>query len=267
MAYPHTDAKNIRVYGGLFQWGRKDVLHALRDANSGLASAYFRNTQYSNTYNPATDTMFVYGNFDWFHSSNINSFWDGKELAEQISISKGLSDPCPTGYRVPIQHEWALILNEGGSSKNITNDYFNSGGSNTDRHGTTWYVPFSNTNVVWVRVSNKHPSTTFQSGMMNGYALYSFFDLGILANNDLNEKFDPDVDLTTINDNPLMFLPAAGYRNRNTSEVGNVDTYGYYWCTTNKSDNSYDMYFNQSEMNIQKDTYRTFGMSVRCIKE
>jgi hypothetical protein len=292
MAYPHTDYKNIRVYGGLFQWGRNDISHTLRDNRSTAVTDFFTTTLYGDLND--TPSKFVHGGnilfgtgFNWTnkHIGNSNLWGNGGGVSYQTNFSHNSStpfsgqtgiaanskNPCPNGYRVPTQHEWALILNEDGSHTATTNDYFNSAGTNTDGYGTTWYVPSSNPNVVWVRVSDKQAATSFLSNKMNGYALYDATDTAIDDPGKRDLVFVAGKDLTDSSaPNPLMFLPAAGYRDyQNTSNVPVRETGigGYYWSSVVSSYYSYSMDFTSSLVKVQVNGSRAYGRSVRCIKE
>ncbi|MDR1527134.1 MAG: hypothetical protein LBS46_05620 [Dysgonamonadaceae bacterium] len=289
MAYPHTDDKNIRVYGGLFQWGRKDVYHALRDAIADVPGS-FTSTQYTfATYNPAsTSQQFVWKNSltkGWWLSNDdadSNLWGNGGGLSEQtnfsynsvkpITTSANSYNPCPTGYRVPTEHEWALIINESGNSASSYNDHFMAASpyTNTSSYGNTWYVPYYNQNVVWVRVSDKKASTDFTGNKMNGYALYNATDAAIDTYGKRNSVFAPDTDLTDGSaPNPLMFLPAAGLRDYTNAGVAVTGSAGCYWSSTinNNTSSSYNMFFTNIIVNADNPPNRANGVSVRCIKE
>jgi hypothetical protein len=266
MAYSKRDVTDVSVYGGLYQWGRKDAEHSQRCDNASPNTNYFTDNLYS-TYNPVTDTKFVYGAHNWLNpATNQAIFWgNGKGLADQTTpptSGENIHNPCPPGFRVPTQHEWALLGNEGGSSTNTSSDYFSTDGG---VNGTTGSL----TNpVVWVPVADGVASTSWNSGMLCGYALYkkSVWE-GALAgwsNNaagqNLTETAAPD---------PLMFLPAAGYRPTST-QLFSPWNYGFYWSsTTSTTDNvSYATTFISS--NVYADTedfYRADGFSVRCVSE
>jgi hypothetical protein len=289
MAYPHTDAKNIRVYGGLFQWGRKDVLHALRDAVNDVPGS-FTSIQYTiSNYNPAsTDQKFVWelnlANYWWLSDDcNASNLWgNGGGLSTQTNFSQNSGtpiatpanhyNPCPSGYRVPTQHEWALISNEGGSSSSFDNDNFSplSIPINVSSSGTTWYVPLNNQKVVWVRVSDGKPSLewTVINPKISGYALYNANDEAINTTNERNAVFNPNNDLTLSSaPDPLMFLPAAGGRDYSTGRVIGTISNGKYWSSTVTDKASFYMFFSDEYVRVYSGTWRAHGHSVRCIKE
>jgi len=274
MAYPHTDDKNIRVYGGFYQWGRKDVIHSLRD-NYDDAQNFFTKTLYLSTnYNPSNDTKFVHdiqtANDDWVsdHYDNSNMWGNGGGPANQenFSYNSGMpytvanqNDPCPNGYRVPTQLEWSLIV--GGES------FIDS-------------KPYENPNkIYWVPVSDGKMVVNWSLGKMNGFALYasSVWNVADAGYKDgtksLTEEAAPI---------PLMFLPAAGSRLSGTNaELQNVGYYGYYWSSTVGDTNivddrgqshavffGYDVGFQPKRVLFRTTecNTRTIGESVRCVK-
>ncbi|MDR1527498.1 MAG: fibrobacter succinogenes major paralogous domain-containing protein [Dysgonamonadaceae bacterium] len=295
MAYPYIDIENIRVYGGLWQWGRKDAGHSFRAPKTKTTdneNVNFQNSSYS-SYNPATDTKFVWGTSDYtWHDPDVhdsNMWGNGKGLSNQTDfrpsqatitplLTANSYNPCPSGYRVPTEHEWALTLNEGGSSTSDTNDRILTDYSYYVAYkGTTWYVPLSNENVVWVRVTDGNPSTTFTAysiyNSMNGWAIYRKTD--ITSDTDptsaYDTAFDTDNDLTDGSaPNPLMFLPIAGYRIGSDSAGAASVTYtgskGQYWSSTVVNTGAYALTIN-SNMVYLGSANRVDGMSVRCIKE
>ena len=289
MAYPHTDDKNIRVYGGLYQWGRKDVGHSLRDPKTAAnENTYFTTTQISAAYNPSTDTKFVYGNNSSWTSAEpaLSNLWgngtstgmtglqnnfqhnSGIDFSGNSGVAANQKNPCPTGYRVPTQYEWALIMHEGGSVTVDNNDYFEfaSGGSHLSSSGAAWYVPLSNTNVVWVRVSDKKAATGFAASKMNGYALYNATDAAIDTETDRNTVFAVGTDLTAAAaPTPLLFLPATGYRRGNivgAAAVTNTGSLGYYWSSCG----SYYVYLSNVAAIVYGTTIRIHGFPIRCVK-
>ncbi|MDR1526788.1 MAG: fibrobacter succinogenes major paralogous domain-containing protein, partial [Dysgonamonadaceae bacterium] len=97
---------------------------------------------------------------------------------------------------------------------------------------------------------------------------------GVSSYNDLNTVFDPDVDLTDDSaPDPLMFLPAAGFRLGNstyeTLDVTDTGSFGYYWSSTVGDDSSWKQSYLLllSRFNVRlSGGSRVYGASVRCIK-
>jgi hypothetical protein len=278
MTYSYFSQNNIRVYGGFYQWGRKDVGHSLRYGPSD----YFTTTPYSKTDTPTkfVTNMLAATLGDWtsdrIDGSNLWGNGGGTSTETDFSASSGtdfngnsgvannLKNPCPSGYRVPTIYEWSLIM--GGYSFSTT-----SGGTNTSSSGSTWYVPAGNTNVVWVRVSQGYPVTTFSGiyNKINGFAIYKVADLPTGWDNATTGTFITTADLTADSaPTPLIFLPAAGYRDGNGY---NLTTYaqGDYWSSTGTlSYGSFALQFDATTINEVRRTawVRSIGCSVRCIK-
>ena len=73
-------------------------------------------------------------------------------------------------------------------------------------------------------------------------------------------------DWTKMESAGCVFLPAAGYRNG--SSVDNPGTNGYYWSATpNDTGNAYGVYFLSGYLNPASSSNRSFGYSVRLVRE
>jgi uncharacterized protein (TIGR02145 family) len=66
-----------------------------------------------------------------------------------------------------------------------------------------------------------------------------------------------------------LMLPAAGYRDRSTSKLGNRGSTGYYWSNSpyGSSSGARMMYFGSGGLSSMGYSGRTTGYSVRCIAE
>ncbi|MDR1742524.1 MAG: fibrobacter succinogenes major paralogous domain-containing protein, partial [Dysgonamonadaceae bacterium] len=85
-----------------------------------------------------------------------------------------------------------------------------------------------------------------------------------------NTVFDAGNDLTlSAAPEPLMFLPAAGFRDRDTGKVSQNESQSNYYWTSTVSDNtlSSSMYFDHSRIYSGSGSARAHGASVRCVKE
>lgn len=64
----------------------------------------------------------------------------------------------------------------------------------------------------------------------------------------------------------VLKLPMAGYRSNTNGAVSNSGSSGYYWTSTVSASKSADYFFNNSNSNMNT-IPRSFGLSVRCIKD
>jgi len=284
---------DIRVYGGLYQWGRKDAEHSLR-CNRTDAPEYFQQAPTNAecypvaTYNPDIHTKFVWdptltngwwangevGNSNLWGNGcpvgsgcpsidGVNPFGPGVNSCQGTTncnggnsrVSKRPNDPCPVGYRIPTQHEWALFSWEGGSSISPTND------ASTSINDIT----VSRSGLVWVRVRNGLINGTWATNNMCGYAIYAkpVWDVAYLspppAGTDLTLPVAPE---------PLLFLPAAGNRDCYLgATLSNVGTMGHFWSSTVTGNNSHFIYFTSGAVNASTGNHRAYGFPVRCIAE
>jgi len=282
MAYPHTDNKNIRVYGGCYQWGRRDVQHSLRDSIAEAPNSFTMTLYNSTAYNYRSDFLYVLDSGtatgDWvsdhYDASNMWGNGGGPAYQTDFSYNSGTpytsanqNNPCPAGFRVPTQHEWSLIVHNDGDPRTVDDQFSVVANTSVYDHNQTF---------VWVRVSDgKLTSSAWKQGKMNGWALYETSEWNKAAQDykigtkSLTENAAP---------NPLMFLPAAGYRlNGSFPWINDVGFGGYYWSstvvdiTTLNRDQSYALYFNNDisyndgHVSTVIDT-RGIGESVRCVK-
>jgi hypothetical protein len=262
MAYvsPMTNpAEYITLFGGLYQWGRKDTEHSLRCSRAAVPGS-FMNAQYTSAADATAGGKFVYGYTDWINPAVADLWGNGGGLNAQTNttytVNQNINNPCPPNYRVPTQYEWALLGNEGGDPGDTANDNIMSitaSGSSGNSSG-----------IVWVPVSEGKASTSWSGGKTNGYALYTQAEW---------DKYTPGADLTTdAAPEPLLFLPAGGYRDYSggSGNVLGTGSTGRYWSSVVKSGNiSYIVPFDDSGVRADNGDghYRTFGLSVRCIKE
>lgn len=64
-----------------------------------------------------------------------------------------------------------------------------------------------------------------------------------------------------------MFMPAAGFRQTETGKLFYVDTYGFYWSSTQSgSAGAYILYFSNISMSFSYRD-RTYGHPLRCVAE
>ncbi|MDR1876840.1 MAG: fibrobacter succinogenes major paralogous domain-containing protein, partial [Flavobacteriaceae bacterium] len=63
-----------------------------------------------------------------------------------------------------------------------------------------------------------------------------------------------------------LFLPVAGMRHRDDGNITDVGIRGYYWSSTVSESYSYNVHISDSGA-LPDMANRTFGFSVRCVKE
>jgi hypothetical protein len=266
MAYSGADSTDVSVYGGLYQWGREDEPHSLRCDYTSPNDIFFQNVPYS-SYDPATDTKYViYGNgINWFSGSLADQaiFWgNGRGDTDQTTGNlAGSHNPCPAGFRIPTQYEWALLGKENGNSYSVSGDNFNTTG---DANGTE-----APSGIVWVRVANGKASASWSSGKLCGYALYEKSEWNTALSNWSNDATDQDLTTPAAPD-PLLFLPAAGSRRYETGRVTNTGLIGIYSSSTITfvgSDHSRYLGIYPRSVTVDGGSARGNGDSIRCLAE
>jgi hypothetical protein len=268
--------EDVTVYGGLYQWGHRDAAHSMR-CSMGDAPNSFTTTPYTSTaYDYLTDFKFVWGinvnnsnNFDWVSDHvDLDKRWgNGGDLATQtVAINKSngedINNPCPTGFRVPTQHEWALIGNEDGSSAALDDSFITS---------TSGSIP--NLYTTWVPVKNAKVDDSWSSGTDEGNDNYSALCGYALYKKDVWENADTDYKNGTLSlaaegaPEPLIFLPSAGMRDNDDGRVRDTgESESYYWSSTVDHTGSSNMAFSSSDVGFGHSN-RAYSMSVRCVKE
>jgi len=268
---------DITVLGGLHQWGRKDILHAHR-CHPMQNPELFTSVQYSlQNYDPKTDTQFVRQASwasDWETYSLTHTWGNGITIHgsnDQTPI-KGKNDPCPAGWRIPTQHEWALLGNENGNSNEVQADDFSISASGTaTASGITWvpvlrgkanYWDYNNYSagggVGWDFWGNKEG--------IAGFALYYTTEW-----NNADAGFKDGTLLLTTEEapEPLMFLPAGGYRDPSSGTFLESGMVGLYATSVKWAGyTTYRMQFGNGGRNVffhNQENGR--GFSVRCIAE
>jgi hypothetical protein len=281
MAYVSTllnPDEDVNVYGGLYQWGRKDAPHSLR-CDMGAKPGYFTTALYpAASYNPAIDTLFVWGgagspvegNFnDWAYPHvDASAFWgNGGGLSTQAntnySATENTNNPCPAGFRVPTQHEWALLVVENDNSTSNSDNLNTDGGAN----GTT--PPGTDNPITWVPVVNGKAdgsSSSWISGNMCGYALYAKDDWDAALTGWNNNALGMDLTNSSAPE-PLMFLPVAGLRPYYDGNMNATGFYGLYWSSTVSGSDCNVFTFYSTGVSVDGTTSRSAGATVRCVAE
>jgi uncharacterized protein (TIGR02145 family) len=94
-----TIGNDFRAYGSLFQWGRAADGHQLITwASASAGSAVNGTTSILSDDDTPDDAKFILSSSlnDWRSPQN-NNLWQGVN---------GISNPCPSGYRLPTDSEW-----------------------------------------------------------------------------------------------------------------------------------------------------------------
>ncbi|MDR0685957.1 MAG: fibrobacter succinogenes major paralogous domain-containing protein, partial [Dysgonamonadaceae bacterium] len=257
----HVDAT---VLGGLYQWGRKDITHG-----SSGSPAY---TRYNNSDNTSStqivnqeSTMFITGHTNWYTGNNATSLWgNGEGLTGQSDNKGGVlynggyyqntdwatpeNNPCPSGFRVPTQDEWERICDYDCNPSTTANNFDISGTAGTaNNSGLTWVPVVCNGSGA----SGKCVPSTATSDAENSASGFAIYDTGVwdAAKNTggvyagfTGNNFPSGASLhDTSAPEPLLFLPAAGYRayTTNASTINQSNQRGFYWSSTHDNSKTY----------------------------
>jgi uncharacterized protein (TIGR02145 family) len=266
--YPHNGVDNViadaTVYGGLYQWGRKDLEH-------GASADYKRYGEGENVWKYTTGNptpidgngqpigddvagKFIYGNDmnsnnrNWYPNYDANkdaadALWGNGVLIDTPTDPDGIladngkyyqnpvktvNDPCPDGFRIPTQDEWErLVIYDCKKPYAINDNWIKL------QSGKASYVPADNSAVTWVKVKDGKADTgtgLWGAGDRTGFAVYKTADWTSAAEGYRDGTSSLYADTAP---EPLLFLPTAGFRSiasaKNESENGKM---GYYWSST-----------------------------------
>ncbi|MDR1632063.1 MAG: fibrobacter succinogenes major paralogous domain-containing protein [Dysgonamonadaceae bacterium] len=250
---PNTGSSTDRtVYGDLYQWGRVDDGHQRRDLtpeniwpadNLGSTTGFTEDpvpndaVYINTTTGQVLETDARFGkfirrnttNYDWIAGDTYvyNNRWD----TTGTKLSKAPADPCPTGWRVPTNTEWASIYGTTvncGSADCYTNAKVNKWLHNFE------IPPAGDTGTHGVSLT---PSTA------QGNTTYGTY--------------------------PTLFLSAGDDRNRDHATIDNSGTRSIYWSSTvvGSSINAYGLGCSSTHVNPSSTGNRSGGRSVRCVAE
>ena len=251
MAYSGCET-DMTVFGGWYQFGRNNINHAFRCDPTPDVDSDSRFTK-TKAPSPTPDVypQFIYGMsnpFRWSGSTGYTTLWGSGAM--NPPTSSGSNNPCPSGYRVPTEHEWALLSWEGGDPTTETDDEIN------DFSGTAALAP---SGLWWVKVNNGLVNTSFTEGNMCGYAIYqgSTWETTPVVGTNLIDALAPE---------PLLFLPANGLRMIINGQSYEVGKWGWYGSSTQGGNMAFLLYFEDSHIkNIPGNMSE--GRAVRCIAE
>jgi hypothetical protein len=281
-------ATDAHVYGGLYQWGRRDSEHAVNAANftryEGTENAWLQTSPNSTpvdaTGQPTGDAAgkFIYNNSggsSWTWNPNFYYLW-GSPYGGTVDNKGGVlyngayyqntdwvypsNNPCPAGWRVPTQDEWERLANYDCQPIASINVLI----SNTTPDGKA-----TNTGLTWVPVvcgsgQCKPDSTWTENVTAAGYAIYrtavwaaaADYQSGSIGAKSLHEADAPE---------PLLFLPAAGCRWPNNS-YSNIGNQGRYWSCLDMGGGRLSYYLNLSGLYVGDGVaIPPYGYSVRCV--
>jgi len=152
-----TTYNDTQSYGDLYQWGRGVDGHQITTSGTTTTRSISDSPGHSN---------FIISTTDWRNPPN-NSLWQG---------INGINNPCPSGFRIPTQPEWATIL----TSSGITD-------------GTTAFNSILKLSVAGFRYNVDgvvYPgSSTYWSSSLNGTSSYDLYIAGSSAT-----SWDSDAD-------------------------------------------------------------------------
>jgi hypothetical protein len=247
-----------------YDWLKKDESSSLWNSTLGMAPGRWGN-----------------GNavgYDGFSATDVGAvLYNGKYYQKPV---KTVNDPCPAGFRVPTQDEWERLCDYNcnpGSAVGLfyTNNVKGTVPSATSNPGLTWVhvvCTYSDTEADRRCV----PDATWSENVTSsGYAIYATVDW----EDAITTGVYKDWDMTTNGfssypslhsdaaPEPLLFLPAAGYRNLNSSTLEYTGSKVYYWSSAVNSTGAYHLYFTSSYVNPSSNSNRAYGSSIRCVAE
>jgi hypothetical protein len=261
-----------QVFGALYQWGRTTNGHQLRTSATTsikVGITYDANgqpTNYTTDFiaNPSTP-------YDWKIPQQNNLWGNGVSIgtatpgggAPGIGANSGntyqqgvrtVNDPCPSGYRVPTQDEWEMLGN-----------YCNPAVAGSNVSGLTGFWE-TTTGYTWVAVrcgggQALAQNTGWAVGTPGGYAIYStaVWDAsGLTTGSNLIAAGAPE---------PLLFLPAVGYRYCISGAFDSVGIAGHYWSSSISTPTVYTLSFYSTSVSPATMLSRAYGFSVRCVAE
>ncbi len=106
------------INGDLYQWGRPKDGHQSRTSSV---------TATLSPVDVPNHAQFIKNNttspYDWRSGGSKNTLWGDGSTGEKMT--KGVNDPCPTGWKVPSLKQWQLLLKEGTTNVSGANDLAN----------------------------------------------------------------------------------------------------------------------------------------------
>ena len=148
-----------------------------------------------------------------------------------------------SGWRTPTSEEWAYIYNT--RSASMVNGVANARFAKAKVADVQGMILFPD--------DYTHPSELAQPIGINN-----------TGNTGWNSNNYTEADFALMEANGAVFLPAAGFRNGTSLQVG---YHGCYWSSScNGSNKAYLAYFNSGSLNPQDSDYRYYGYCVRLVR-
>ena len=223
-------ASYTKVYGSLFQWGRKADGH--QQVWSTIAGGKVPLPNWSNAgdnFRRVNDGGS--GVNDWLIGSNNKpGRWGGDSNGENNDENwplKGPNDPCPEGWRIPSVTEWNTIWSAPVQSSSGSQNGVNR----------------------WLWVSDAGSTTP-------GMLIYP------PKPNVTNPKDDSDYE-----PDPALFLPAVSFRQGFSGTIAQVGSNGYYWSSSIYGVHAHFFLVERGTQPIQTGLLRSHGCAVRCVEE
>jgi hypothetical protein len=305
--YPLANGVNMTsdatVYGGLYQWGRKDLEHGASIDGSYKRYVVGENAWEYTTGNPTpingngqptgdAANKFIYGtsnNKNWYpndatNSTDADALWGNGVLINTSTNPDGIladngkyyqnpvktvNDPCPDGFRIPTEDEWErLVIYDCGKPYDIGANYY------PIQDNVSSFVPAANSAVTWVKVKDgKADKGLWEVNKATGFAVYETSVWTAASGDYKNGTLSLYADAAP---EPLLFLPTAGYRSGESSELyAENGKCGYYWSSTARRDGWIGARILRFQNASGEDKYvdhagsseRNAGRSIRCVKE
>jgi hypothetical protein len=243
---------DVRVNGGLFQWGRKDFRHAFRCQKvDGVNDEMFSNTRLDYPNDP-DDGKFVRSNGvndNWLVTQQDN-FWDFSQ-----SGYTGKEDPCPAGFHVPSTAQWERL------SPYNNKVYYGTG----DATGYK-YVQIPVQNGVW---NTSYPTNALQIAYYSyqthcGIAIYTVAAYNDIINKGNGTDLKDPASFAGTHHKPLLYLPASGFRDPSGAHYYTGNTGRYWHSSTTESQMRHTNTYS-SGINPYNTSIRNTGESVRCV--
>jgi uncharacterized protein (TIGR02145 family) len=175
---------------------------------------------------------FIKSNGDWSQTQN-NLLWGGNDQTITIPHTKGIADPCPAGFRVPSQAEWAGIM-AGVGLGGYDSPYLNT--------------PTSPSSGIFLGVNKWQ----WVNSNTPGFLIYP-------------PTVDSDLNITGYQTTPTLFLPAAGDRYSLDGQLHDAGQFGSYWSSTVETTGAYSSDFTSDYVQPAGYSSRAVGLSVRCL--